>query len=79
MGQSKYKTIINIKVFFGQRTNFGFKIGCEKFGCLISDLETSRSDAQWSSTKQIATSEFKSNYFSYNLLLMQICLVLYTS
>ena len=46
MGQSKYKTIINIKVFFGQRTNFGFKIGCEKFGCLISNLETSRSDAQ---------------------------------
>ena len=46
LGQSKYKTIINIKVFFGQRANFGFKIGFEIFGCLISDLETSRSDAQ---------------------------------
>ena len=54
-------------VFCVQRFNFRCKIGCEKFGCLMSDLETSRSNPERSSPKQIATSKFQNNYFPQNL------------
>ena len=67
LGQSKYKPIINIKEFCVKHTNFGCKIGCEIFGCLMSDLETSRSNLKRSSPKQIATSEFQNSYFPYNV------------